>query len=80
MMTVKHIHVLKIVQVIKQITQMNVPILAQVIKTFIDSIIITNLKLNIDALLIVVIININIMNMYQIQKYIVFHMVVMMNN
>lgn len=80
MMTVKHIHVLKIVQVIKQITQMNVPILAQVIKTFIDSIIIINLKLNIDALLIVVLININIMNMYQIQKYIVFHMVVMMNN
>ena len=80
MMTVKHIHVLKIAQVIKQITQMNVLILAQAIKTFIDSIIIINLKLNIDALLIVVIININIMNMYQIQKYIVFHMVVMMNN
>ena len=80
MMTVKHIHVLKIVQVIKQITQMNVLILAQVIKIFIDFIIITNLKLNIDVLLIVVPISINIMNMYQIQKYIVFHMVVMMNN
>lgn len=80
MMTVKHIHVLKIVQVIKQITQMNVLILVQVIETFIDFIIITNLKLNIDVLLIVVPININIMNMYQIQKYIVFHMAVMMNN
>lgn len=76
----KHIHVLKIVQVIKQTTQMNVLILVQVIKIFIDFIIIINLKLNIDVLQIVVLKSINIMNMYQKQKYTVFHMVVMMNN
>ena len=76
----KHIHVLKIVQVIKQTTQMNVLILVQVIKIFIDFIITINLKLNIDVLLIVVLKSINIMNMYQKQKYTVFHMVVMMNN